>query len=374
MNHKTNNVHIQDVTLRDGNQALRTPWNAEEKKQVFQLLQKLGVQGMEVGFPSANQSEFSICQSLASVATDQEVISALSRAKEKEIEITWRAIQNAPRPRLHIVYPVSEYSIRNVLNSSQKAVARVVRESIQFAKNLVGNKGEIQFSGEHFGDPETDLEFAIAIFKTAIQEGANVINLANTVERDRPFAFVEKVRAVKREIGETAILSIHTHNDLGMATATTVESVFAGATQVEVALNGLGERAGNTNLYETAIALHLAGKSVSLEFSEILPTAEALSRLTNIPIPEKAPILGSDIFAHRSGIHQDGVLKTSHLKKTAYSAFSPQFVGRKGEETIEFTNQSGKKALEHVLSKKGMVLKPEEIETIFRENKGVLSI
>lgn len=364
-------IHIQDVTLRDGNQALRKPWNEKEKKIVFSLLQKLGVQGIEIGFPSANQEEFKICQILAKLASGEQTISALSRAKNHEIEITWEAIKLAKHPRLHIVYPISNYSIQNVLKTSQKDVISVVKEGIRFAKNLIGTAGEIQFSGEHFGDPETDIDFAISVFQVAIEEGANVINLANTVERDRPFAFVEKVKQVVNELKDSATISVHTHNDLGMATATTVESVFAGATQVEVALNGLGERAGNTNLYETAVALYLAGRPMSIAFSEMLSTAQTIAGLTGIPIPEKAPILGEDIFSHRSGIHQDGVLKTSHLAKTAYSAFSPRFIGRESEESIEFTNQSGKRALEHILSKKGMVLSPEAIETMYRERKKV---
>ncbi|WP_016761586.1 2-isopropylmalate synthase LeuA2 [Leptospira kirschneri] len=351
---------FMDVTLRDGNQALRRPWNLEQKETIFKQLLKLGVQGIEVGFASSNEQEFEACKHLSSIAPDNVVISSLSRAVEKEIEVSWKAIRFAPKPRIHIVYPVSAFTIQNVLKTSPEKVLDKISQSVAYAKNLVGSKGEVQFSGEHFGDSLENLDFAAKAFQTALNYGADVINLPNTVERYRPWLFVSMVKAVANLLPEDIRISIHTHNDLGMATATTVESYFAGAVQLETALNGLGERAGNTNTYEVAIALHNCGVEVPLNFSAIYETSRLVSYLSEIPIYEKAPLIGEDVISHRSGIHQDGVAKTRHLKKGAYRAFDAALIGRPEGDRIEFTNQSGKSAIYCILKDVGENITLEE--------------
>ncbi|MGV3667906.1 MAG: 2-isopropylmalate synthase LeuA2 [Leptospira bouyouniensis] len=370
---KPKTIHIQDVTLRDGNQALKRPWTLDEKIEVFDLLVELNVDGIEVGFPSSNEAEFHTCQVLAKRAPKGKPIAALSRANEKEIAITWDSIQKADTPRMHIVYPVSDFSIKHVLKISEQEVLQKIYTSIKFARSIVGPDVQIQFSGEHFGDALENFEFTKLAFLKAIEAGANIINLPNTVERYRPMVFVNMVKEIKQTVGDQAIISIHTHNDLGMATATSVESVFVGAEQIEVALNGLGERAGNTNLYETVIALHQNGERLNTNFHKIYPTAKRISELTGIPIGEKTPIIGDDIFSHRSGIHQDGVAKTLHQSKGAYRTFSPEFVGRSDKETISFTNQSGHKAIEFLLNQKGIQVSKEEIHNLFSKAKMISS-
>ncbi|EQA72111.1 2-isopropylmalate synthase LeuA2 [Leptospira noguchii] len=351
---------FMDVTLRDGNQALRRPWNLEQKETIFKQLLKLGVQGIEVGFASSNEQEFEACKHLSTIAPENVVISSLSRAVEKEIEISWKAIRFAPKPRIHIVYPVSAFTIQNVLKISPEKVLDRISQSVAFAKSLVGSKGEVQFSGEHFGDSMENLDFAARAFQTALDYGADVVNLPNTVERYRPWLFVSMVKAVANLLPENTRISIHTHNDLGMATATTVESYFAGAVQLETALNGLGERAGNTNTYEVAIALHNCGVKVPLNFGAIYETSRLVSYLSEIPIYEKAPLIGEDVISHRSGIHQDGVAKTRHLKKGAYRAFDAALIGRPEGDKIEFTNQSGKSAIYCILKDAGENITLEE--------------
>ncbi|MDF3821047.1 LeuA family protein [Leptospira sp. 96542] len=370
---KPKTVKIQDVTLRDGNQALKRPWTLDEKIEVFDLLVGLNVDGIEVGFPSSNETEMKATKVLANRAPRSMPIAALTRANPIEIQKTWEALQYAPNPRMHIVFPVSDFSIRNVLKISEEEVVTKIVNAIEFARQIVGKGVEIQFSGEHFGDARENFDFAMYAFLRAIDAGANIINLPNTVERYRPFLFVGMVKKAKQIIGDRAVLSVHTHNDLGMATATSVESYYVGAEQIEVALNGLGERAGNTNLYETAIALHQNGEIVNLDFKQIYPTAKRISELTGIPIGEKAPIIGNDIFSHRSGIHQDGVSKTISQKKGAYRSFSPEFVGRNDEETISFTNQSGHKAIQFLLEKQGLNVEKNIIELVFQRAKQVSS-
>lgn len=344
---------FMDVTLRDGNQALRKPWNLDQKETIFKQLLKLGVQGIEVGFASSNDQEFEACSYLSSIAPENVVISSLSRAVEKEIEISWKAIKHAPKPRIHIVYPISAFTIENVLKTTPEKVLERISESVAYAKSLVGSRGEVQFSGEHFGDSLENLDFAIEAFRTALNYGADVVNLPNTVERYRPWLFVSMVKAVTNALPEDSKISIHTHNDLGMATATTVESYFSGAIQLETALNGLGERAGNTNTYEVAIALHNCGVHVPLNFEAIYETSRLVSYLSDIPIYEKAPLIGEDVISHRSGIHQDGVAKTRHLQKGAYRAFDAALIGRPEGDRIEFTSQSGRSAVFCILRDAG---------------------
>ncbi|WP_139324782.1 2-isopropylmalate synthase LeuA2 [Leptospira santarosai] len=355
---------FMDVTLRDGNQALRKPWNLDQKETIFKQLLKLGVQGIEVGFASSNSQEFETCNRLSSIAPDNVVISSLSRAVEKEIGISWKAIRHASKPRIHIVYPISDFTIRNVLKLSPEKVLEKISESVSFAKSLVGSKGEVQFSGEHFGDSLENLDFAAEAFRTALNYGADIVNLPNTVERYRPWLFVSMVKAVANMLPENAKISVHTHNDLGMATATTVESYFSGAIQLETALNGLGERAGNTNTYEVAIALHNCGVDVPLNLSAIYETSRLVSYLSDIPIYEKAPLIGEDVISHRSGIHQDGVAKTRHLSKGAYRAFDATLIGRPEGDRIEFTNQSGRSAIFCILKDAGEDITLEQAEKL----------
>jgi len=373
MNHPNKTVWIQDVTLRDGNQALKKPWTIAEKQIVFDLLVDLNVPGIEVGFPSSNTLEFEATKILAKRAPESVTIAALSRANEVEIQTTWDAIQHAKTPRLHIVYPVSPFAIEQVLKISYEKVLEKIYNSVSYVRKIAGKEISIQFSGEHFGDAREGMDFAKKAFQTSIEAGANIINLPNTVERYRPFLFVDMVRQVKAVTPEHVKVSVHTHNDMGMATATSVESFYAGATQIEVALNGLGERAGNTNFYETAVALYQNGEESGINFDRIYPTAKKIAEMTGIPIGEKTPIIGEDIFSHRSGIHQDGVTKTLGQKKGAYRSFSPEFVGRKDEEKISFTNQSGTKAIRHILEKEGRFYSDAEIQILFHKAKEVSS-
>ncbi|TGJ98840.1 2-isopropylmalate synthase [Leptospira langatensis] len=351
---------FMDVTLRDGNQALRKPWNLQEKEIIFKQLLKLGVQGIEVGFASASHQDFEACSHLASLAPENVAISSLSRAVEKEIDLSWEAIRKAPRPRIHIVYPISDFTIRNVLGLTEKQVKENIIRSVSYARKLAGNFGEVQFSGEHFGDSLENMEFTIEAFQAALDAGADVVNLPNTVERYRPYLFVAMVRKVAESLPQGTNISVHTHNDLGMATATTVESFFAGAVQLETALNGLGERAGNTNTYEVAIALHNCGVKVDLNLQAIYETSRIVSRMSQVPIHEKAPLIGEDVVAHRSGIHQDGVSKTKDMKKGAYRAFDADLIGRPEGDRIAFTSQSGKSAVYEILTQSGISISKEE--------------
>ncbi|MEI8128231.1 MAG: 2-isopropylmalate synthase LeuA2 [bacterium] len=334
-----------DVTLRDGNQALKKPWNTQEKEIIFNKLIELGVQGIEVGFSGASDMDFEACSYLANLAPENVVISGLARAVKIDIDKVAQAIKNAPKPRIHTFIAMNPLGLEYVLKKSLKEVKKIAVEAVSYAKSILPAHGEVQFSVEHFGDCKENLDEVIDAVKDIVKAGANVINLPNTVERFRPMAYVEMVKKMRQALPENVIVAVHCHNDLGMASATTVESYFAGATQLECSLNGLGERAGNTNMYEVAVALHNSGVNVPLNMQNIYETAILTSEMADVQIWEKAPIIGHDALAHRSGIHQDGVVKTKHLEKGAYRAFNPELIGRTEAEKLAFTSQSGKTAI-----------------------------
>lgn len=334
-----------DVTLRDGNQALKKPWNTQEKEIIFNKLIELGVQGIEVGFSGASDMDFEACSYLANKAPDNVVISGLARAVKSDIDKVAEAIKNAPKPRIHTFIAMNPLGLEYVLKKPLREVKKIAVEAVQYAKSVLPPHGEVQFSVEHFGDCRENLDEVIEAVKDIVKAGASIINLPNTVERFRPMNYIEMVRKVREALPEDVVVAVHCHNDLGMASATTVESYFAGATQLECSLNGLGERAGNTNMYEVAVALHNSGVEVPLNMQIIYETALLTSEMSNVPIWEKAPIIGYDALAHRSGIHQDGVVKTKHLDKGAYRAFNPELIGRTEAEKLGFTSQSGKTAI-----------------------------
>lgn len=334
-----------DVTLRDGNQALKKPWNTQEKEIIFKKLLELGVQGIEVGFSGASDMDFEACKYLSEIAPKNVVISGLARAVKSDIEKVALAIKDAPKPRIHTFIAMNPLGLEYVLKKPLKEVKKIAVEAVSYAKSILPAHGEVQFSVEHFGDCRENLDEVIDAVQDIVKAGANVINLPNTVERFRPMEFIEMVKKMKSALPENVIIAVHCHNDLGMASATTVESYFAGATQLECSLNGLGERAGNTNMYEVAVALYNSGVDVPLNMQSIYETSLLVSEMSSVPIWEKAPIIGYDALAHRSGVHQDGVVKTKHLDKGAYRAFNPELIGRSEAEKLGFTSQSGKTAI-----------------------------
>ena len=369
-----------DVTLRDGNQALRHPWNVQEKERVFRQLLKLGVQGIEVGYAGASELDFAAVEHLARMSPKDVVISSLARTVPRDIERAWEAVKHAPNPRIHTFITTSEYNMEHVLRMKPDQVQKRAVDSVALIRNLMGGRGSIQFSAEHFGDCMDNMDFVIETFHAVVEAGATVINLPNTVERYRPLIFVDMVRRVVEALPKNITIAVHTHNDLGMATATTVESFFAGATQLECALNGLGERAGNTNLYEVAVSLHNCGVEKPVNMDEIYETALLTSEWSRVPIYEKAPLVGADVVAHRSGIHQDGAAKTKGMKKGAYRAFDADLIGRKESDKLVFTSQSGKAAVHEIVASVGLPITVEEaavlqpvLKRISEERGGELS-
>lgn len=357
----TQQPFFYDVTLRDGNQALKKPWNDAEKKIIFNQLLQLGVQGIEIGFPAASEMDFIACETLSKEAPDNVVISVLARANKADIAKAAEAVKYATKPRIHTFIAMNPLGLEHVLKKDIETVTNIAVDAVSYAKSVLPH-GEIEFSVEHFGDCRENLPQVIEAIKKVVEAGASVINLPNTVERFRPREFTQMVEQVSQAIGDKAIVSVHCHNDLGMATATTVESFFSGATQLETTLNGLGERAGNTNMYEVAVALHNSDVHVPLAMDKFFESSKLVADMSQVPVWEKAPVIGSDVLAHRSGIHQDGANKTKGLSKGQYIAFDPQLVGRKEGEHLGFTSQSGKSALLAIYQQAGYPITADEAE------------
>ena len=349
-----------DITLRDGNQSLKKPWNTKEKEVIFKHLVELGVQGIEVGFSAASDMDFEACNYLAKIAPDNLVISGLARAVEGDIIKVAEAINIANKPRIHTFIAMSPFNMKYVLNKRPEEVQNIAVAAVDFAKKTIGKNGEVQFSVEHFGDCMENIDFVIDSIKKVIKAGATIINLPNTVERTRIKTFVDMVEKVYASIPRDIAISVHCHNDLGMATAATVESYFSGAVQLECCLNGLGERAGNTNLYEVAVALHNSGVDVPLNLEKIYELALTVAEMSKVPVFEKAPLIGPDALAHRSGIHQDGAVKTKDMEKGAYRPIHPSLIGRKDDEKLGFTSQSGKTAVFEIISSAGYPIAIQE--------------
>lgn len=359
----TRQPFFYDITLRDGNQSLKKPWNLKEKEFIFNKLIDFGVQGIEAGFAAASDMDFDACRRLAEIAPDNTVICSLARTVESDIIKGIESISACRKPRLHTFIAMSPFNMKYVLNKTPEEVKKYAIEAVGFAKEKIGKiskQGEIQFSVEHFGDCMENLDFVIPTLQEVVKAGATIINLPNTVERTRIKTFVDMVEQVYEALPKDIAIAVHCHNDLGMATAATVESYFAGATQLECCLNGLGERAGNTNLYEVAIALHNSGVDVPLKLDEIYELALVISDMSKVEIAEKAPLIGPDSLAHRSGIHQDGAVKTKDMEKGAYRPIHPTLIGRKDDEKIGFTSQSGKTAVFEIISGAGYPITIQE--------------
>ena len=341
-----------DITLRDGNQSLKKPWSLEEKIFIFDKIVQLGINAVELGFPASSEMDFEACQTLANMADEKTLVSVLARAHKNDIDRALLAIKDAKLARIHTFITLSPFHMEHVLNKKPDEVAQIAINAVEYADSAIKkmNKNfDIEFSVEHFGDCRENLDFVIETLKEIVKKGATTINLPNTVERYRPKIFVKMVEKVKNALGDNVTISVHNHNDLGMATATTVEAYFAGATQLECCLNGLGERAGNTDFNQVAISLHNCGVEMDIDLSKIYETSLIISQMSKVKIYEKAPLVGPEALAHRSGIHQDGAIKTKEMDFGAYRPIHPSLIGRYDDEKIGFTSQSGKTAIYDII-------------------------
>lgn len=354
-------VYVFDTTLRDGEQVPGCQLNTIEKIEVAKALEALGVDIIEAGFPISSPGDFN---SVVKISKEIKlpVICGLTRAVKKDIEVAADALRFAKRPRIHTGIGTSYYHINYKLKSNQKEILQRAADAVKYAKKFVE---DVEFYAEDAG--RTENEYLAKVIEAVIKAGATVVNIPDTTGYTLPDEFGTKIRYLKENVKgiDHAIISVHCHNDLGMATANTMAGVIDGARQVEVTMNGIGERAGNTSLEEVVMIIK-SRKNLNLytdiNAKRIFKTSRLVSTLMRMPIQPNKAIVGRNAFAHSSGIHQDGVLK----RRENYEIIDPKSVGIL-ESSIVLTARSGRAALKHRVEKLGYKLDNEKLEHLYEE-------
>lgn len=354
-------VFIFDTTLRDGEQVPGCQLNTIEKVQVAKALETLGVDVIEAGFPVSSPGDFASVQALSKALTDP-VVCALTRSVQKDIDVAADALRYAKRPRIHTGIGTSDYHIKYKFNSNRDDILERAIACVKYAKKYVE---DVEFYAEDAG--RTDNEYLARVVEAVIKAGATVVNIPDTTGYCLPDEYGAKIKYLMEHVDgiDKAILSTHCHNDLGMATANTMAGVINGARQVEVTINGIGERAGNTALEEIAMTLRLhqhLGLETGIHTQHILKTSHMISNMMSMPVQANKAIVGRNAFAHSSGIHQDGVLKS----RDTYEIIHPQDIGL-DQNSIVLTARSGRAALKHRLELFGVKLDGERLDDIYAQ-------
>lgn len=354
-------LFIFDTTLRDGEQVPGCQLNTIEKIQVAQALENLGVDVIEAGFPVSSPGDFNSVVEISKAVT-WPTICALTRAVEKDIDVAAESLKYAKRKRIHTGIGTSPYHIQYKFNSTQDEILERAIACVKYARKYVE---DVEFYCEDAG--RTDNVYLAKVVEAVIKAGATVVNIPDTTGYCLPTEYGEKIKFLMENVKgiHNAIISTHCHNDLGMATANTIMGVMNGARQVEVTINGIGERAGNTSLEEVAMILK-SHKDLNIETNintkNIYPVSRMVSSLMNMPIQPNKAIVGRNAFAHSSGIHQDGVLKN----RESYEIIDPRDVGI-DDNTIALTARSGRAALKHRLNTLGVDLSQEKLDKVYEE-------
>ena len=352
-------LFIFDTTLRDGEQVPGCQLNTVEKIQVARALEALGVDVIEAGFPISSPGDFNSVVEISKAVT-WPVICALTRGVQKDIDVAAEALQYAKHKRIHTGIGTSDYHIRYKFNSTQDEILERAVAAVKYAKRYVD---DVEFYCEDAG--RTDNEYLARVVEAVIRAGATVVNIPDTTGYCLPQEYGDKIKYLMEHVDgiHRAVLSTHCHNDLGMATANTMAGVLNGARQVEVTINGIGERAGNTALEEVAMILkchrHL-GIDTQINTQRIHSTSRLVSNLMNMPVQPNKAVVGRNAFAHSSGIHQDGVLKN----RQSYEIMNPKDVGI-DENSILLTARSGRAALRHRLNTLGVEVDTDKLDKIY---------
>ena len=357
-------VFIFDTTLRDGEQSPGASMNTAEKVRLATQLEKLGVDVIEAGFPAASEGDFEAVSEVAKKISNSEV-AALCRATVSDIDRAWKAVRHAAHPRIHTFLATSDIHIKYKLNMSRDEVVEAAVAAVKFARTFTDN---IEFSAED--GSRTDRDFLCRVFEAVIDAGAKTVNLPDTVGYAIPEEFGELVKYVMANTPnmKKAILSVHCHNDLGLATANTLAAIKAGARQAEVTINGIGERAGNTALEEVVMALNtrptFAAVTTGIQTTRIYQISRMVSMVTGMMVQPNKAIVGANAFAHEAGIHQDGVLKNP----MTYEIMKPETIGLHTNKMV-MGKHSGKHALLSHIKSMGYDLSDEELKTVFKKFK-----
>jgi 2-isopropylmalate synthase len=357
-------VRIFDTTLRDGEQAPGAGLTAAEKLEVARQLARLRVDVIEAGFPASSPGDFEAVQRIARETKGGIAVAALARCRDGDPQRAVEAISIAERPHLHVFIATSDIHLKHKLRlTREQALADAVRW-VRYGREALGRDAEIEFSAEDAS--RTDVDFLLQVYEAVVEAGASTVNIPDTVGYAIPAEFGLLTKRVVDLIGGQATVSIHCHNDLGLATANTLAAVQAGARQVEVTINGLGERAGNASLEEVVMALRtrptqFPGLAGGVATEQITSASRLVSYLTGFAVQPNKAIVGGNAFAHESGIHQDGVIKNP----LTYEIMTPQSVGLGGSQ-LTIGKLSGRKGLAEKLRQLGHEVEGERLDTIYR--------
>jgi 2-isopropylmalate synthase len=358
-------VRIFDTTLRDGEQAPGAGLTAAEKLEVARQLARLKVDVIEAGFPAASPGDFEAVRRIAQETRGGIAVAALARCRDGDPQRAVEAIGVAERPHLHVFIATSDIHLKHKLRLSRdEALAEAVRW-VRYGREQLGKDAEVEFSAEDAS--RTDVDFLLKVYEAVVDAGATTVNIPDTVGYAIPSEFGSLVARVVDLVGDAATVSVHCHNDLGLATANTLAAVQAGARQVEVTINGLGERAGNASLEEVVMALRTRPTQFpqlasGVQTEQITAASRLVSYLTGFTIQPNKAIVGGNAFAHESGIHQDGVIKNP----LTYEIMTPQSVGLAGSQ-LTIGKLSGRKGLQGKLRELGHDLDGEALDVIYRQ-------
>ncbi len=336
----TERIAIFDTTLRDGEQSPGCSMNLEEKLRMARQLEHLGVDVIEAGFPIASEGDFAAAKAVAA-ACREVTVAALCRTAEPDVARAAEALTGAAHPRIHTFVATSDIHLQHKLRKTRSEVLKMTRTSVRMARNFAG---EVEFSAEDA--TRSDLDYLCEVFAVAVDEGATILNIPDTVGYTLPSEFATLVSTVRdRVVGDkTVTISVHCHNDLGLAVANSLAAIGAGARQVECTINGIGERAGNASLEEFVMAMHVRSDKLSYEVNvntrELYPTSQLLSEIIGFDVQPNKAIVGRNAFAHEAGIHQHGVINNP----LCYEIMTPESVGVPSNSLV-LGKHSGRHAL-----------------------------
>ncbi len=353
-------IILFDTTLRDGEQSPGAALNVTEKLEIARVLEAMKVDVIEAGFPISSPGDFKAVQVISQEIRDC-IICGLTRAREGDIDVAAEALKNAARPRIHTGLGVSDVHIRYKLRTTREGALEMGVNAVRYAKRFVD---DVQYFTEDAG--RADRDYLYHVLESVINAGATVVNIPDTTGYSSPDEFGLLIRGILNNVPniDRATISVHCHNDLGLATANTLAGVLNGARQVEVTVNGIGERAGNASFEEVVMALKTRrdffGIDSRIDTTRLYPVSRLVSHLTSIPVQPNKAIVGANAFAHSSGIHQDGVLK----ERTTYEIINPRDVGVPDSEII-LSARSGRHGLRHRLGELGYELDEEKFEKVY---------
>jgi len=355
-------IRIFDTTLRDGEQSPGATMTTEEKLQVAEQLVRLNVDIIEAGFPAASPGDLEAVKEIAR-RTHGVAIAGLARANRGDIDAAWEGVREAEQPVIHVFLATSDIHLKHKFNISREEALQRVRTMVTYARNLCPT---VEFSAEDA--TRSDWDFLCQVFEVAIKCGATTINIPDTVGYALPQEYEALFRYLRERVPgmEDVFMSAHCHNDLGMATANTLAAIKAGARQVEVTINGIGERAGNTAMEEVVMVLRTRPESFGnadtrINAQEFLATSQLVSQLSSIPVQPNKAVVGANAFAHEAGIHQDGMLKN----RMTYEIMTPQSVGWKDTKLV-LGKHSGRHGLDARLRQLGHRLDAEQLQIAYR--------